>query len=169
MVILETERLVLREFTLTDAPFILTLVNSPKWLQYIGDRGIKSIPDAENYLQNGPIKSYANNGFGLYLAKLKDTDAPIGMCGLIKREYLENVDIGYALLPEYEGKGYAYESALATVQYASKKLTASKLAAITDPENERSVKLLEKMGFVFKETITFDNNELLLFIKDSEL
>jgi len=166
LVVIETERLVLCKFALNDAPFIFDLLNSPKWLQYIGDRGIKSFSDAQDYLVNGPLKSYANYGFGLYLIKLKDAGTPIGMCGLIKRDYLEDIDIGYALLPQYEGKGYAYEIALATTTYASNKLHLLKLAAITNFDNEGSVKLLKKMGFIFKETIMVDTKELMLFYKD---
>jgi len=166
LVVIETERLVLRKFAVTDASFIFELLNSPKWLQYIGDRGIKSVSDAQDYLVNGPLKSYATYGFGLYLINLQNAGTPIGMCGLIKRNYLEDVDIGYALLPQYEGNGYAYEIASATAAYAFNELQLLKLAAITDLHNERSVKLLEKMGFIFKEKITVKTEELMLFYKD---
>lgn len=169
LAIIETERLVIGKFGLADAPFILELLNSPNWLQYIGDRDIKNLARAEQYLLDGPIKSYATYGFGLYLIKLKDTDTPIGMCGLIKRDYLEDVDIGYALLPQYGGKGYGYESALATANYAFSHLQLLKLVAITDLLNDKSVKLLKKMGFVFKEKIRVETNELMLFYKNTDV
>lgn len=167
-VILETERLTLRKFIKTDAPFILELLNTPTWLQYIGNRGIQSLADAESYLLNGPMLSYTVYGFGLYLVALKDSQTPIGMCGLLKRNYLDHMDIGYALLPQHEGQGYAYEIASATVNYAFSNLHLLHLAAITDTGNVRSVKLLEKLGFKLKELITIENKDLNLFIRDAQ-
>ncbi|MBL7962195.1 GNAT family N-acetyltransferase, partial [bacterium] len=111
--ILETSRLTIRELNSDDAEFILKLVNTPTWLKFIGDRGVKNLDDAKKYIENGPVKSYADNGFGLYLMELKIGKAPIGMCGLIKRDFLPDPDIGFALMPEFEGKGYGYESASA--------------------------------------------------------
>src|SRR6201986_3267525 len=116
--ILETERLRVREFTLNDAAFIIELVNSPGWLKYIGDRNIKTDDKAKEYLQNGPLKSYAENGFGLSMVELKSDGTPVGMCGIIKRVALEHADIGFAFLPQYMGKGYAYEIASATLLFA---------------------------------------------------
>jgi len=165
-VILETERLRLRTFTIADAAFVLELLNTPSWLQFIGDRGIRTLEQAQSYLANGPIMSYATYGFGLYLVELKETGNAIGMCGLLKRNYLEHMDIGYALLPQYEGQGYAHEIAAATLNYAFTKLHLMHLAAITDTRNVRSVKLLEKLGFQFKELITIEEKDLNLFIKD---
>lgn len=112
--ILTTDRLVLRQFSLSDTAFILELLNSPGWINFIGDRGIRTEKDAEEYLLNGPMKSYQKNGFGLAMIALKESGEGIGMCGLIKRESLADVDIGYALLPAYTGQGYAYEIAAAT-------------------------------------------------------
>src|SRR5215207_8512301 len=132
MNILETERLTLRQFTQDDAAFILELVNEPSFIQNIGDRGVRSIADAIKYIENGPIASYARNGFGLYLVKLKESDEYIGMCGLIKREALEDVDIGYAFLPKFWSKGYAIEAALAAKEQACS-LGLKRLVAITDP------------------------------------
>lgn len=163
-VILETERLILRKFTIKDAPFIAALMNSPTWLQFIGDREIKTLAHAQSYLLNGPIMAYTAYGFGLYLAELKDTKTPIGMCGLVKRDYLEHLDIGYALLPAFEGKGYGFEIASATVTYAFETLHLQHLAAITTEENRRSVKLLNKLGFVFKEVINVEGKELMLYL-----
>lgn len=166
--ILETERLALRKFNITDAPFILELLNTPTWKQHIGDRGLTSISDAQTYLVKVPLMSYAVNGFGLYLVELKGSQTPIGMCGLLKRDYLQHMDIGYALLPEYEGKGYAYEIASATVNYAFNEFHLSKLAAITNTSNERSKTLLEKLGFAYTNTVFVDGKDLLLYLKDAQ-
>ena len=117
-IVLETDRLTLRQFTIHDTDFIISLLNSPGWLEFIGDRNVKTQEQATDYLLNGPIKSYHENGFGLSLVELKHPQKPIGMCGLLKREYLEHPDIGFAFLPEYSGKGYAYEIAKATMDYA---------------------------------------------------
>ena len=107
MDILETDRLILCKLTPDDAPFILELLNDSAFLRYIGDKGVKTLDDARDYILNGPIDSYGRHGFGLYLTKLKDGDVPIGICGLLKRETLEDVDVGFAFLPQFCGKGYA--------------------------------------------------------------
>lgn len=166
--IVETERLILRNLTFDDAPFILHLVNTPSWIQYIGDRGVRNLEDARNYLKNGPLKSYELNGFGLYLIVLKTAGTPIGMCGLIKRPSLKDVDIGFALLPEYTGKGLAFEAASATMEFAKNNLQLSRIVAITDPENERSQKLLLKIGLQFEKVIpaAAESEELFLFGAD---
>jgi RimJ/RimL family protein N-acetyltransferase len=162
--ILETERLVLRPFEPTDAKFILALVNSPGWLEFIGDRNIKTEEDAVNYLQGGPMKSYQAHGFGLSMVETKQ-GTPIGMCGILQRDTFENPDIGFAFLPEFMGKGYAFEIANATLTYAKTKLNFETVLAITLPANEKSIKLLKKIGLEFKQTIfTPDKNEeLMLF------
>ncbi|HEY3474967.1 MAG TPA: GNAT family N-acetyltransferase, partial [Anaerolineales bacterium] len=118
MTILETERLLLRQLETDDASFILELLNEPSFIQNIGDRNVRTLEDACAYIVNGPVKSYERNGFGLYLVALKDTNESIGMCGLIRREGLEDVDIGYALFPKFWSKGYAAEAALAVKEYA---------------------------------------------------
>ena len=163
--ILETERLILREFIPADAAFILELVNSPGWLQFIGDRNIKTTDKAIAYLENGPIKSYAENGFGLAMVETKDHNIPIGMCGIIKRDNLDHPDIGFAFLPAYTGKGYAFEIANATLAYASGQLKLPTIYAITVPGNIRSISLLEKIGLKFIKKINApkDNEELLLY------
>lgn len=164
MVILETERLILREFNTNDAAFILLLLNNPTWLQYIGDRNVKTMDDARNYLLNGPMKSYELNGFGLSMVQIKEDNTPVGMCGLIKREALEHVDIGFALLPEFAGLGYAFEIANATMDHAKNKLNLEKIVAITSKDNEHSIKLLNKIGLDFEKMIRFDDTEeLMLF------
>jgi ribosomal-protein-alanine N-acetyltransferase len=131
-------------------------------------QGHSKLADAENYLLNGPMLSYTVYGFGLYLVVLKNSQAPIGMCGLLKRDYLEHMDIGYALLPQYEGQGYAYEIAVATVNYAFSNLHLLHLAAITDAQNRRSVQLLERMNFAYKEALDIEGKELMLYIKDAQ-
>ena len=163
--ILVTERLFLREFNLTDTEFILQLLNTPGWLEFIGDRNVKTTEAAKSYLENGPIKSYELNGFGLSLVGLKDNELPIGMCGLIKRETLENVDIGFAFLPEYSGEGYAVEIASATMKYAKEKLKLKEILAITLPSNVRSINLLNKIGLYFEKNIHLpgDEQKLMLF------
>ncbi len=165
MNILETNRLILAEQTEDDAAFILELLNTPGWLKYIGDRGVKTIDDARKYIFNGAMKSYRQNGFGLYLTKLKDRNIPVGICGLIKRPGLEQVDIGFAFLPQYEGKGYGFESASAIMKHAREVLGLTVIVAITTKDNTSSIKLLEKIGFSFKEMVTLpgDNEELMLF------
>ena len=161
--ILETERLRLREFTLNDAAFIIELLNSPGWLQFIGDRNVKTEEQARTYLENGPLNSYKVNGYGLWLVERITDEKPIGMCGIINREYLDNPDIGFAFLPGYHGKGYAYEVVSATMDYANQHLQISKIEAITIAENERSIRLLEKIGLRFSKTICFpDSKDALL-------
>lgn len=168
MIIAETERLIIRKFTLEDASFFKELTNSPHWLKYIGNRNIKSLKDSKNYLKNGSLKSYKEHGFGFYVLQLKNNDAVlVGTCGLIKREKLEHVDLGFALLPEYEGKGYGYESSVAIINLAKKKFNLKKLLAITLPHNSNSIKLLEKLGFSLEKRAKLfeDDEELLLFAK----
>ncbi|WP_345950283.1 GNAT family N-acetyltransferase [Mucilaginibacter sp. PAMB04274] len=168
-VVLETERLILRRFTMADAPFIVELLNSPGWLQYIGDRDIKTVAQAQSYLLNGPLLSYAAHGYGLYIVESKNGHQPMGMCGLLKREYLDHLDIGYALLPQYEGYGYAQEIVAATMQHAFTELKVEALAAITMVENTKSIRLLCKLGFVQNGTINAGGDkELLLFIRSAQ-
>jgi len=160
--ILETERLVLREFSIDDADFILNLLNTPGWLKYIGDKNVRTLEDAVNYLENGPIKSYKENGFGLWMILLKNKSTPIGMCGLINRESLEDIDIGFALLPEYSNSGYGYEIARATMVYANNTLGIKKVVAITNSNNIRSIKLLNKLGLQFEKKIKLSDNDTVL-------
>ena len=163
--ILETERLSLREFNTTDATFIIQLLNSKGWLKFIGDRHIKTIEQAENYLTNGPMKSYSVNGFGLSMVELKNTHTPIGMCGLIKRDNLPDIDIGFAFLEEFMGNGYAFEIAQATINFAKESLKKETILAITLPTNVRSINLLKKIGMKFEKNFSFEGSteELMLF------
>ena len=168
--ILETERLILRQFTLDDAPFILELLNTPTWLQFIGDRNVHSIEDAENYLLNGSLKSYQENGFGFYAVIEKTNIQTIGMCGLIKRDTLPDIDIGFAFLPNLIGKGFGFEIASATLDYALNVLKIKRIIAIVNPENEKSIGLIRKIGMQFEEMIKFgdDGKELMLFAKQDK-
>jgi len=165
MAIIETERLIVHKLGTADGSFIVELVNSPGWLEFIGDRSIKTIADAENYIVNGPMASYQKNGFGLYRLVLKPTGISIGMCGLIKRDTLEHPDIGFALLPSYTGKGYALEAASVILQYERETLGIKKIAAITLEKNHRSIQLLTKLGLLFEKKIQFADKEeeLMLF------
>ena len=161
---LETDRLTFRQLTLADAPFIVELVNTPGWLRFIGERNIKTSEQAENYLENGPIASYAQNGFGLYGVELKSEKTLIGMCGLIKRETLPDPDIGFAFLPEFTGSGFAFEAADAVVSLATNTLKLPVVLAITLPENGPSRKLLEKIGLKFvRMTSSPDKEDLMLY------
>jgi len=163
--VLETERLSLRQLTEDDAPFILHLLNEPSFIEFIGDRGVRTLDDARRYLQAGPLASYEQYGFGLYLVQLRERGIPIGICGLLKRDQLEHADIGFSLLPEFWSEGYALEAAAAVVDYARVTLGLGRLVAITSPHNERSARLLGKLGFAFERNIrmTPEGEELKLF------
>lgn len=163
MDVLETDRLVLRHFALEDAAFILELLNEPGWMRYIGDRGVDSLENARKYIENVPCASYSRHGFGLWAVELKEDRSLVGMCGLIKRDTLEDVDIGFALLSRYEGKGYAREAAKATLDYARDHLELSRIVAITTMDNNRSGSLLERIGMRYEGTIIQSNDTLRLF------
>jgi len=168
MKIIETERLTLRLQTTDDADFILELVNDPSWLEFIGDRGVRTVEDAREYIVNGPIRMYEQSGFCFYLVERKEDQSPIGMCGFVKRESLEDVDIGFAFLPKYWGKGYAYEAASATLAYGLDTLGLNRIVAITTQDNHASAKLLEKIGLKFEGLVQLSNDseELRLFSFD---
>ena len=160
MQIAETDRLRIRQLTRDDAAFILKLVNQPAWLAHIGDKNVHSLGDAENHIVNGPASMYAEYGFGLYLVELLSNAKAIGICGLIKRDTLPDADIGFAFLSDYNGKGYALESASAIVSHAINTLGIDKILAITTIDNQPSIKLLNKLGFVFDKNIK-DNDKVL--------
>lgn len=160
--ILDTERLSLRILTEEDASFIVELVNTPGWLTYIGDKKIHTPQQAIQYLREGPWKSYENNGFGLWLVERKDTSTPIGMCGFLKRDYLPAPDIGFAFLPAYSGKGYAYEIASAALHYAKESLGIKIIQAITLPTNDRSIKLLERIGLNYSKDVSAPGDPTVL-------
>ena len=149
--VLVTQRLRLDRLTAEDAPFILELENEPDWLRFIGDRNVHDLDAARGYIERGPRDMYARLGFGLYKVALLD-GTPVGMCGLIKRDGLDDVDIGFAFLARHRGRGYAREAAAATLEHA-RALGLKRLVAITAPDNGRSMQLLEKLGFVYRETL----------------
>ena len=169
MRILETERLVIRYLTQDDAEFILELLNEPDFIRYIADRGVRTLDDAQNYIKNGPAASYAKNGFGLFAVELKETEIPIGMCGLIRRDVLPDVDIGYALLERYWNNGYAYEAAAAVLDYGYKVIGLKRIVAITSLDNNASAKVLEKIGLQFDRIINLPGlgGESKLFVPTS--
>jgi RimJ/RimL family protein N-acetyltransferase len=164
-VVAETARLRLRRFEPSDAAFAMALVNDPAWVRFIGKRDVPDLDAARRYLENGPIAMYAKHGFGLWCVALRSTGEAIGMCGLIKRDTLPDVDVGFAFLPRYRGLGYALEAAQATMAYARDTLGLARVVAILSKDNERSASLLVKLGFVPEGTITMPNDaeELALY------
>lgn len=167
MKVIETSRLGLRWVEPTDAAFIMRLLNEPGWLKFIGDKGIRTMDDALNYIENGPRAMYEREGFGLFLVELKDDHIPIGLCGLIKRDGLEDVDIGFAFLKEYQSRGYAFEAASATMDLA-KERGMERIVAITTKDNHSSSKLLEKLDMKLEGYVILPNDteELKKYILD---
>ncbi|KAA3609615.1 MAG: N-acetyltransferase [Calditrichaeota bacterium] len=165
MKIIESERLILRQLMLDDAPFIIELLNDEAFLQNIGDKGVRSLEDARGYITDGPAKSYQEHGFGLYLTELKDGNIPIGICGLLKRDSLDDVDIGYAFLPEFCGQGYASESTSAVMDFARTKLGIDRVVAVVSEGNAASIRVLEKLGLRFEKMmrLTDDADECMFF------
>jgi len=159
MFFLETERLRLEHLALDDAGFILQLLNDPSFLENIGDKGVRNLEDARGYLRDGPMASYRDNGFGLFRVSNKHTGAVMGMCGLISREALDDVDIGYAFLPEFCGQGYAIESARAVLDFGREQLHLDPIVAVVSPGNITSVRVLEKLGMEFTRKIRLDSNQ----------
>lgn len=163
------ENLFLREFNLSDASFIVDLLNSPGWLKFIGDRNVHSLEDAIKYLQNGPLNTYSVSGFGFWCVCLNTTSEPIGMCGFIQRDYLPAPDLGFAFLTPYISKGLGYESAQLSIQLAKRKFKVLNLVAITDPLNTRSIKLLNRLGFVVAGNVVPPNTEENLLLMKLDL
>lgn len=165
MKILETKRLILQKVSLEDVGVILELLNEPSFIQNIGDRGIRTLDDARGYIADRLIASYEKYGFGMYLVIVKDTGASAGLCGLVQRDGLEDVDIGFAFLPRHWSKGYATEAALAVKEHAKDTIELKRLVAITDPNNQGSIRVLEKIGLEFEKVVRLseDDIELKLF------
>lgn len=164
---IKTSRLIITKLSEDDKSFIYELLNSPGWLKYIGNRGIETLADAVEYLHNGPMKSYEEHGYGLFKVALKEKNVPIGICGFLNRAYLSNIDLGYAFLPQFGKKGYAYEAAEALLHWIKAEKKIDTLLAITGTNNERSIKLLEKLAFLLDQKIKWpgDEEEVLQFIK----
>ena len=149
-IVLTTPRLVLRRLATQDAEFILELLTQPSFVRYIGDKGVRTADDARQYLETGPLASYARFGFGLYLVELAETSERIGICGLLKRDTLDDVDLGFALLERFWSRGFAFESASAVLSYGRQALGLRRIVAITSPDNAASIALLAKLGFRFE-------------------
>ena len=145
--VLETERVALRALGPDDAAFVLELLNEPSFLQHIGDKGVRTVEDAREYIRTGPMASYERFGFGLYLVVAKEGREPMGICGLVKRKALKDVDVGFAFLPRFWSRGYAFESAGAVLAHARTALGLTRIVAIVSPDNAASIALLEKLGF----------------------
>lgn len=164
-VVLETRRLVLRQLDLGDAEFILELLNEPSFVQFIGDKGVRTLDDARDYLRTGPMDSYNRHGFGLFMVMKRDGQVPIGMCGLLKRDELDDPDVGFAFLPRFWSRGYASESAAATIACGRDRFGMKRIVAITAPENKSSISLLLKLGLQFEGVIRLsaDADEVNLY------
>ncbi len=164
MNIIETERLIIREISASDDEFILDLLNQPSFIENIGDRNVRNLQQAREYIESRFTKSYRENGFGLYLVKQRKKIS-VGICGFVKRDSLPDPDVGFAFLPQFCGKGYAYESAKAVIIYGLENLKIERVLAITTQTNETSIRLLGKLGFNFDGLTTqpHDNEELKLF------
>jgi RimJ/RimL family protein N-acetyltransferase len=154
LIICESERLILRLLDpQTDAAFILDLLNQPSFIRNIGDRGVRTLADATRYIETGPLAMYAQHGIALFRTELKDTHEPIGLCGLLKRDWLRDVDIGFAFLPQYWSKGYAFESAAAVIAWAREHRGITRVVAITAPANTGSQRVLEKLGLRYSKNV----------------
>jgi [ribosomal protein S5]-alanine N-acetyltransferase len=154
-----TERLLLRKLDPGDADFIFGLVNDPDWLRYIGDRGVRNLEDAHAYIANGPVAMYDRLGLGLLAVERRDDCTPIGICGVLKRDGLDHVDLGFAFLPAYRSQGYALEAAAATLEWARAARGIGRVLAITSRDNARSASLLGKLGFVLEGEVRLQGAE----------
>lgn len=164
--VFETPRLVLRELDGGDAALILELLNDPDYIRYIGDRNVRSLDEAYEYIETRIADSYDRHGFGMYRVALKDGDVPVGICGFVRRDNLDDVDIGYALLAAHRGSGYALEAARATLDFGERELGLERVIAVTSPDNDASAKLLEKLGYRFDRMTRLgdDADECKLFV-----
>lgn len=165
LTIAESGRLTLRHATLGDAAFLCRLLNDPDWLRNIGDRGVRTVEDAEQFVRNRIWKTYETDGFGMYTVELQIDHRPVGLCGIVRRDSLPGPDLGFALLPEFRGQGLAFEAASAVMTYARDVLRLPPLLAITTPGNESSGRLLEKLGFEFQRLVQLapDADEVKLY------
>jgi ribosomal-protein-alanine N-acetyltransferase len=146
MTVIETGRLRLRHLALDDAPFMLKLLNDTSFLANIGDKGIRTLEEARQFLLDSHIASYARHGYGHYMVEIRDTDEAIGTCGLINRSFIGEIDIGFAYLPAYWSRGYATEAARAVMDHAQRILGIEGIVAVVSPHNRGSIRVLEKLG-----------------------
>ena len=165
--VLRTKRLTLRRLVPGDAPFIVKLVNDPDWVRYIGERNVRGDDDARRYLEQGPLAMYRDAGFGLYLVELEATGASIGLTGLIRREGLDDVDLGFAFLPPWRGQGFAYEASMAALDEGRDRFGLKRVVAIVSPDNARSIGLLARLGFAFERKLRYaeDGDEVALYAR----
>ena len=160
---IETERLIIKPISIDDAPFIFDLLTSESWIKNIGNRGLKTIEDARKIIQERYIKHNQTQGLGVFTVRLKIENQAIGMCTLMQKPYLDNVDIGYAFLDNFNGKGYALEATKAVYNYAKTDLGLPRIVAATLESNDRSQNLLGKLGFYFEKKIVTEGEELMIF------
>lgn len=153
MKVLETERLVLRRVQTTDAPLLLELLNDPAFIEHVADRSVRTEAEAERYIAEKMLPSFEQFGFGFYVPELKESGTGVGICGLIKRETLDDVDVGFATRREFWRSGYTYEAARAVMDYGLTTLGLPRIVAITGPGNTSSMKLLEKLGLRLQRVI----------------
>jgi RimJ/RimL family protein N-acetyltransferase len=165
--ILETERLQLRKLTLDDADLMLAVWNDPAFIRHVGDRGIHTNEEARDAMRKGALQLYETYGYGPYRIALRDDDSAIGICGLFRRDGLDEPDIGYSTLPDYCGRGYAYEAASAVIEYARDECSLERLIAIISPDNDASIGLIRKLGFGFERTHTMpeDDDVVRIYVK----
>jgi [ribosomal protein S5]-alanine N-acetyltransferase len=154
MPLIVTTRTQLRELRADDAAFICELLNDPSFLRFIGDRQVRTVSDAAAFIDTRYRKSYADHGYGLWAVVLPTSDAPLGICGFVRREGLDHPDIGFAFLPQFTGQGYAAEAVAATLNYGREVLGMTRVLAIVQRDNERSIRLLTSLGFAFERSVT---------------
>jgi RimJ/RimL family protein N-acetyltransferase len=159
MIVLETARLRLRQLSAADAAFMVELLNDPGFLRNIGDRGVRTLEQAHEYILAGPAASYAQHGFGLNLVESKQTGAGVGMCGLLRRDSHPDVEVGFAFLPAARGQHFAFESARAVVDFGMRSLQLARIVALTAPDNVASMRVLEKLGFRFDRMVQWTDPE----------
>lgn len=148
--IIQTKRLIIRPVAIEDAPFILDLMNTPKWIEFIGDRNVKTVKEAEDYIREKALSQFETHGYGNNVVILRETEEKLGTCGIYHREGKNNPDIGFAFLPDYRGRGYAYEANVKLLQIAKDNYKLNEIDAYTMKENLPSRKLLERLGLVNK-------------------
>ena len=158
-IVVETERLILRRMSVADASFMLETLNEPSFIRNVADRGVRTVEDAADYIRSKMLPSYEHFGFGFYIVELKESATPIGVCGIVKRETMEDVDVGYSLLDRFAGNGYAYEAAAAVMEYGRTTHGLKRIVGVTSPDNHRSIKLLEKLGLRYEKMVQLSTFE----------
>jgi ribosomal-protein-alanine N-acetyltransferase len=169
MRVLDTTRLEIRRLSPGDAAFMLELLNDPSFIQNIGDRGVRDVGGARSYIMRSAVASHEKHGYGLDLVELKETAEPMGICGLVRRDFLDDPDIGFAFLPRFTGLGYATESAAAVLAHAREVLRLPRVLAIVAPGNERSIRVIEKIGLRYERMIMRpgESRAIRLFTSDA--